>query len=109
MLRLDDFYVWDSWIADDGDLYHLFFLQAPRSLGDPGMRHLSATVGHATSADLVHWDYRGECFGPAESGWDDLAIWTGSVVCDGGHWRVFFTPGHPQGDRGFHHPPRPAG
>ena len=49
MLRLDDFYVWDSWVADDGDLYHLFFLQAPRSLGDPGMRHLSATVGHATS------------------------------------------------------------
>ena len=26
MLRLDDSYVWDSWIADDGDLYHLYFL-----------------------------------------------------------------------------------
>ena len=33
MLRLDDLWVWDSWVADDGDLYHLFFLQAPRSLG----------------------------------------------------------------------------
>ena len=32
VLRLDDYWIWDSWIADDGDLYHLFFLQAPRSL-----------------------------------------------------------------------------
>ena len=23
MLRLDDYYVWDSWMADDGELYHL--------------------------------------------------------------------------------------
>ena len=42
MLRLDDLWVWDSWIADDGDLYHLFFLQAPRALGDPGKRHTAA-------------------------------------------------------------------
>jgi hypothetical protein len=27
--RLDDYYVWDSWVADDGKRYHLFFLQAP--------------------------------------------------------------------------------
>ena len=48
MLRLDDFWVWDSWVADDGDAYHLYFLQAPRSLGDPALRHVHATVGHAT-------------------------------------------------------------
>ena len=24
VLRLDDYYVWDSWVADDGDLYHLW-------------------------------------------------------------------------------------
>ena len=45
MLRLDDLWVWDSWVADDGDLYHLFFLQAPRALEDPGKRHTAATVG----------------------------------------------------------------
>jgi len=91
MLRLEDHWVWDSWIADDGDLYHLFFLQAPRSLVDPGKRHTAATVGHATSPDLVTWDYLGECFGPAEAGFDDLAIWTGSVVRDGERWRMFYT------------------
>ena len=75
MLRLDDHYIWDSWMADDGERYHLFFLQAPRSIGSPGLRHVNAVVGHATSVDLVEWDYLGVCFGPAQSGWDDLAIW----------------------------------
>ena len=84
-------------MADDGELYHLFFLQAPALPGHPGLRHLNATVGHATSTDLVHWDYLGECFGPAESGWDDLAIWTGSVVRDGGHWRMFYTAVNSEG------------
>jgi len=91
MLRLDNFWVWDSWVADDGDLYHLFFLQAPRSLGDPGKRHVNATVGHATSRDLLTWDYLGECLGPAETGFDDLAIWTGSVVRAGDQWWMFYT------------------
>ena len=91
MLRLDDYWVWDSWIADDGDSYHLYFLQAPRSLGDVSRRHVNARVGHARSTDLVSWDYLGECLGPAETGFDDLAIWTGSVVRAQGRWRMFYT------------------
>ena len=91
MLRLEDFWVWDSWTADDGDLYHLFFLQAPRSLGGFAERHIDARVGHATSRDLVTWDYLGECLGPAETGFDDLAIWTGSVVRSQGRWWMFYT------------------
>ena len=91
MLRLDDFWVWDSWVADDGDAYHLYFLQAPRSLGDPALRHVHATVGHATSTDLIGWQYHGPCLGPAETGFDDLAIWTGSVVRTEDRWWMFYT------------------
>ena len=91
MLRLDDLWVWDSWVADDGERYHLYFLQAPRSLGDPARRHTRATVGHAVSRDLVSWEYLGQTFGPGESGFDDLAVWTGSVVHDGRQWRMFYT------------------
>jgi beta-fructofuranosidase len=80
VLRLEDQWVWDSWLADDGDLYHLYFLQAPRALGDPGKRHVNAVVGHAASRDLVTWDYLGVCLRPADAGFDDLGIWTGSVV-----------------------------
>jgi beta-fructofuranosidase len=91
VLRLADFWVWDSWVADDGDRYHLFFLQAPRSLGDPAQRHVHATVGHATSRDLVTWHYLGQCLGPSETGFDDLAIWTGSVLRAEGRWWMFYT------------------
>jgi len=93
MLSLEDFWIWDSWIADDGDTFHLFFLQAPRSLIDPGHRHTSAQIGHATSADLMTWQYQGVALGPGHRGlWDDLALWTGSTVLgDDGVWRMFYT------------------
>jgi len=92
VLRLDEHWVWDSWTADDGDRHHLFFLQAPRALGDPGLRHAAARIGHASSADLVDWDYHGEALTPSESGWDDLALWTGSVARgDDGVWRMYYT------------------
>jgi beta-fructofuranosidase len=91
MLRLDDEWVWDAWVADDGERYHLFFLKAERALGDPALRHTRATVGHAVSEDLVHWENLGQALGPRESGFDDLAVWTGSVVHDGEQWRMFYT------------------
>jgi beta-fructofuranosidase len=73
MLRLPDDWVWDSWVADDGETYHLYFLKAPRALEDPSRRHARAVIGHATSTDLVDWTDRGTTLLPAESGWDDLA------------------------------------
>jgi beta-fructofuranosidase len=100
MLRLTDDWVWDSWIADAGDLYHLFFLKAPRALEDPALRHTAATIGHATSADLTNWQVRDDALLPAAGRWDDLAIWTGSVARgDDGVWRLYYTalsnrPGH---------------
>lgn len=92
MLRLPDHWVWDSWVADAGDLYHLFFLKAPRALRDPGLRHAAAVVGHATSTDLTNWEVREDALLPRAGGWDDLAIWTGSVIRgpDDG-WRLFYT------------------
>lgn len=32
MLRLPNDWVWDSWIADDGDRFHLYFLQEPQGI-----------------------------------------------------------------------------
>ncbi len=55
MFDLADDWLWDSWLADDGELFHLFFLCAPKSLGDPELRHSHARVGHATSTDLRTW------------------------------------------------------
>lgn len=92
MLLLEDQWIWDSWIADDGDRWHLFFLKAPRSLQDPGLRHERATVGHAVSTDLVDWEVLPDALGPTPGRWDDTAIWTGSIVRgDDGLWRMFYT------------------
>ena len=91
MLRLDDRWVWDAWTVDDGGRTHLFYLQAPRSLGDPSLRHVNATVGHAVSTDCVDWEVVEDALTPSDSGCDDLAIWTGSTMHDGERWRMFYT------------------
>ncbi|MGZ4264400.1 MAG: glycosyl hydrolase family 32 [Solirubrobacteraceae bacterium] len=92
MLRLEDAWIWDSWIADDGELYHLFFLKAPRALRDPALRHTAARVGHATSSDLVDWTLHEDALAPVAGRWDDLAIWTGSVQQgDDGVWRFYYS------------------
>jgi beta-fructofuranosidase len=92
MLALEDKWIWDSWAVDDGDFFHLFFLQAPKSLGDAGRRHINASIGHARSRDLVAWELLPDALGPRPGSWDDLATWTGSVVrADDGRWRMFYT------------------
>lgn len=95
--------LWDFWLAPrragSDDPYHLFYLQAPRDLPDAEMRHERATVGHAVSSNLVDWVERGTAFAPAPEGsWDDLAIWTGSIVeHEGTHY--FFYTGRSRQDR----------
>lgn len=93
MLRLAASWVWDFWIVDDGEQFHLFYLKASRALLDPNRRHWRATIGHATSTDLTNWTEHADALvaddAPAV---DDLATWTGSVVRDEhGRWRMFYT------------------
>jgi beta-fructofuranosidase len=93
VLRLPGEWIWDSWIVDDGERYHLFFLRAPATPDDPVQRHTSARIGHAVSADLVIWEDLGVALAPAATGaWDDLAVWTGSIARgDDGVWRMYYT------------------
>ena len=92
MLELDDRWIWDFWHVRDGSTHHLFFLSAPRSLGDPELRHWNVTVGHATSTDLRDWTVHDDALGPGEAGaFDDRTTWTGSVVRDGDGWVMAYT------------------
>ena len=84
---LPDRLLWDFWLAPrrPGEPYHLFYLQAPRDLPDPELRHWIASVGHAVSPDLVHWEERPTALTPGPPGrLDDRALWTGSIVERGG-------------------------
>jgi beta-fructofuranosidase len=93
VFKLPEAWVWDFWLVDDGQKYHLFFLQASRALGNPDLRHYRASVGHAVSDDLVHWDRIRDALVHSDApAFDDLAIWTGSVVHrQGGEWVMFYT------------------
>jgi len=93
VLRLPSSWVWDCWLADDGEEFHLFFLKASRALRDPDRRHGRAAVGHAVSRDLVHWEEVADALVHSDGpGFDDRAIWTGSVLRGpDGRWRMFYT------------------
>lgn len=93
VLRLADKWIWDFWLARDGDDWHIYFLQADNTLPDPNMRHRNVTQGHAVSRDLRNWTYLGTCFTPAPApAWDDWTTWTGSVVRGpDGVWHLFYT------------------
>lgn len=92
-IALDDKWIWDSWYVNDDGLWHGFFLQADKSLGDPDLRHLNVTQGHAVSSDLVNWRHLGTCLKPsAGPAFDDYTTWTGSVVRgDDARWHLFYT------------------
>lgn len=90
---LSEHYVWDFWLVQDHQTYHMFFLTAPRNSEHEDLRHPHARIGHATSDDLRNWTYHGIVIRPSETpSWDDGATWTGSVVRrDDGKWMMFYT------------------
>ncbi|WP_299908520.1 levansucrase [uncultured Paracoccus sp.] len=102
-IKLENDWIWDSWYVHDGDRWHGYFLKAPKSLGDPQLRHFNATQGHAVSDDLVNWTHLGTSLTPASSpAWDDFTTWTGSVTRgDDGQWHLFYT-GTSRADEGLY-------
>jgi beta-fructofuranosidase len=95
-LHLPDKWIWDFWLVQDGPDYHVFYLQAPRSIEDPDLRHWHASIGHAISHDLRNWQVLPDALhpSPAESdAFDSYTTWTGSVIRHEGLWHLFYTGG----------------
>lgn len=87
-----DRYMWDFWLVKRKDLYHIYYLQASRKIQSSDSRHSVASVGHAVSRDLEIWKEEGTVLkaGPAGS-WDDVSIWTGTVIEKNGIYYMFYT------------------
>ncbi len=84
--------MWDFWFTKHHDTYHLFYLQASRSLRNPQKRHDNASIGHASSPDLVNWTELGTVLEPGYAKeWDDVSTWTGSVIEHDSRWWMFYT------------------
>jgi beta-fructofuranosidase len=95
-LRLPDKWLWDFWFAREGADYHIFYLQAPRSLAEESLRHWNASIGHAVSSDLRRWETLPDALHPniADSdAWDNYTTWTGSVLRHDNLWYMFYTGG----------------
>lgn len=92
MLSREDEWVWDSWYVVDNSQLHAFYLMAPKSLGNPDLRHVNARVGHSVSHDGMNWEHLPDALGPSSTPhFDDQAIWTGSIVKIGSLWHMFYT------------------
>lgn len=92
MIVRDGFWVWDSWYVEHAGAVHAFYLKAPTSLGHPDLRHANARIGHSVSHDLIAWTTLPDALGPGADGdFDDLAVWTGSIVQHDGVWHLFYT------------------
>jgi beta-fructofuranosidase len=80
--RHPDRFLWDFWTIEHEGLTWLYALSAPRD-PDPHTRHDRARIDVLTSADLRDWTWRGVALDVGPPGaWDDMALWTGSVVAD---------------------------
>lgn len=92
-LAIKDKWIWDFWLARNGQDWHVYFLQAEKSLGNPELRHRNVTQGHAVSRDLSNWTHLGTCLRPSSGpAWDDWTTWTGSVLqSPDGLWHLFYT------------------
>lgn len=92
-LSLADKWIWDFWFAQDGPDYHVFYLQAPKSLGDEKLRHWHASIGHAVSKDLANWSVLPDAISPGqdEDAFDNYTTWTGSIIRHDGIWYMFYT------------------
>lgn len=102
MLNLADHWVWDSWYADDGENFHMFFLRASRALLDSNRRHFRASIGHAISPDLKNWKLLPDALVNSDyPAWDDAATWTGSTLLGPDQrWHLFYT-GVSQAEKGL--------
>jgi len=84
--------LWDSWFIKDNEKYHIFYLQAFQSDDPDEKHHPRVTIGHAISDDLIHWKELPTALKPGENdSWDNLALWTGSVIKKDNKYFMFYT------------------
>jgi sucrose-6-phosphate hydrolase SacC (GH32 family) len=97
-------HVWDFWYHFDSatGIFHIFYLNADRSLVSEDQHHFSAQVGYATTKDFLTIDWISDrVLGADPHGWDDTAIWSGDVIKIQGGFLMFYTSRNQATDDGM--------
>lgn len=84
--------LWDLWFIKDKRKYHAFYLQAKRTKNPEKRHNAKVSIGHAVSKDLKKWKELPIALRPGKKGsWDDIGLWTGSVIKKGKKYYMFYT------------------
>ena len=84
--------LWDSWFLKVHNEYHVFYLQAIITEDSEDRHDNAVSIGHAVSEDLVHWKELPTALEKGEGEtWDNLALWTGSVIEKDDQYFMFYT------------------
>ncbi len=89
----------DSWYAQNGGVYHQFFLQFDYVNEPSEYRYARQTIGHSISTDLIHWEYVGTAIDGTLADWLGPGVATGSIAKYDGMWYMVFTSKPPEPDK----------
>lgn len=89
-------YSWDFWFAWQGQTLHVFYLQASKfaCAYNADKRHNIASVGHAVLTDFGWKEINPDqpAFASRDGNfWDNLSIWTGSIIEKDNLYYFFYT------------------
>lgn len=92
--------LWDSWFFKKNGAVHAFYLQSKPSKNPDEKHEKRITIGHAFSKDLVRWTELPVALEPGDgNAWDNLALWTGSVVEKDDLYYLFYAGRNKDSDR----------
>ncbi|MBN2009309.1 beta-fructosidase [candidate division KSB1 bacterium] len=97
-------FTWDYWYYFDHDekLFHIFNLNAKKSLAKKQQHHFSSQVGYATTRDFVTINWiKDDVLVANPSGWDNSSIWTGDIVKSNNGFVMFYTSRDKHDDDGM--------
>lgn len=84
--------LWDSWFINQGDLCHIFHLQADPSDDSEKRHNNGVSIGHAVSKDYIHWEELPTALEPGTgSEWDNKDLWSGCVKEKDGLYYMYYT------------------
>ncbi len=78
----------DAWFYVEGDTVHAYYLVCP----DNVPRHTAWDIAHATSTDLIEWDFHGLVLRRGDdTDWDGVCLATGSVIRHNDRYLMAYT------------------